>query len=70
MTSIMTTNEAAEYIGCSIQNIRYLIRKGKLEANVHHTLQGQKYYTVKTESVKLYKEQPQIQGWKRGRSRR
>jgi len=66
----MTTNEAANYLGCSIQNVRYLIRKGKLEYRVHKTLQGQKYYTVKKQSVEQYKQEPQIQGWKRGKSRK
>jgi hypothetical protein len=64
----MTAKEAAEIIGCSARQVRVLCAHGILEA-AQRKIPGGFYWEVDRRSVNAYAEQPQKQGWKRGKKR-
>lgn len=64
----MTPAQAAKVIGCDVSNVRYLIRTGKLKAELVKTPVGS-FYNVNAQSVRRYRDKPQAGGWTRGQKR-
>ena len=64
----ITTNQAAIIIGCSPQQVRTLIRKGKIKAEKKKDVRNPAGYNLEVdkESVKLYAKTIPRQGWPRG----
>jgi len=64
----MTCKEAAAVIGCSPQQVRTLIRKGKIKAHriVCPANQYGYRYTVTLAEAERYRDAPQTRGWPRG----
>lgn len=65
----MTPKEAADYIGCSPQQVRTLIRRGKIKARKHKIPGGRKpgyCYLISKKEAERYRDAPQRQGWPRG----
>lgn len=70
----MSTDEAARLIGCHPRHVRTLISRGKLAATLRPAInqQGQQYrmaYDVSLEEVRRFLDNPQRQGWPRGKPR-
>lgn len=61
----MTPKEAAKVIGCSPQQVRTLIRTGKIKATKREGLRGV-VYNVSLREATRYKNKPQTRGWPRG----
>lgn len=66
----MTVREAAALIGCSLQQVRTLVRSGILRAKKVPTDTNQHGYEYQLHhtSVLAYSKKPQKQGWPRGQS--
>ncbi len=62
----MTPVEAAAVIGCSPQQVRYLIRTEKLSA-IRLPIPGGFVYAIQKCEVLRYRDNPQHGGWPRGR---
>lgn len=70
----MTPRQAADLIGCSVPQVRHLIRKGTLRATKQpmHTYNGKVCgfeYRVDRKQVLRYANTTQHGGWPRGKSR-
>lgn len=69
----MTTTEAAELIGISTNQVRLLVRKGKIKARlvtINGHLSTLRYEVDKRSAEKYRDNPPDPRGWKRGRSRK
>lgn len=67
---MITVREASVRIGCSPQQVRTLIRSGKLRAKKSPLpLGGGYYYLIDERDVTKYSK-TQLRGWPRGRSRK
>jgi len=66
----MTTREASKRIGCSIQHVRTLIRRGTIRATETYDSHGSMYYRVNAGDVKRYASKPQSGGFPRGQKRK
>lgn len=63
----MTPRQAAAIIGCSPQQVRTLIRTGKIKATKRPTPTFPGYcYSVSRREAERYRDKPQIKGWPRG----
>jgi hypothetical protein len=67
----LTPSQAAEVIGCSPQQVRTLIRVGRLRARRVSTRNNQHgyRYTIALHDAELYRDTPQPKGYPRGRKR-
>lgn len=67
----MSPSEAAAVIGCTTNQVRYLIRTKKLKARKKPTADNQHgyVYEVDARSVKSYANKPQGKGYPRGQAR-
>ena len=63
----MTPKEAAAIIGCSPQQVRTLIRSGRIKATQVKCPQGY-YYNITRREAERYRDTPQKMGWPRGQS--
>ncbi len=61
----MTPTQAAKLIGCSPQQVRTLIRTGRLKAT-HLPSHYRCKYAISKAEAKRYRDAPQKQGWPRG----
>lgn len=68
MKTKVNTREAAAIIGCSPQQVRTLIRSGRLKATPVHTPFGH-YFELLRKDVEKYRDIPQLVGYPRGRRR-
>ncbi len=68
----MTPRKAAAIIGCSIGQVRTLVRKGRLRATRVPCETNQHGYRISVDaaSVRRYAEQPQAKGFPRGATRK
>ena len=66
----MTPKEASEIIGCSPQQVRTLIRSGKLRATKIKAPGGRHSYDLSKRVVNKYRDQPQSCGYPRGKRRK
>lgn len=64
----MTPKEASKVIGCSPRHVRWLIKRGKIAAEVHPCLGGF-YYEVPDSEATRYRDYQPKGGFPRGRSR-
>jgi predicted site-specific integrase-resolvase len=64
----MTPREAAEQIGCSINQVRVLCRNGTLKHRII-PIPGGYYYEINKASVNHYAGKPQVVGYPRGQKR-
>lgn len=67
----MNPKKAAEHIGCSVQQVRTMIRTGKLKAKkivTEHNQHGYEYQISAAEADRV-KNNPPARGWQRGRKR-
>lgn len=62
---LLTTSQAAEIIGCSVQHVRHLIRVNKLTAHKEND-----EWKVVSASAKLYQKLVPRKGWIRGQKRK
>ena len=65
----MRATEAAIIIGCTPQEVRYLVRIGKLRAS-RQPMPGGFYWEVHASDVHTYACKPQTQGFPRGKHRK
>ncbi len=67
----LTPSQAAKVIGCSPQQVRTLIRAGRLRARRVPTRNNQfgYRYTVTQAEAERYRDTPQPKGYPRGRKR-
>jgi excisionase family DNA binding protein len=63
----MTAKEAAKVIGCSSQQVRHLIKVGKIRAEKYE-IPGGFYYDISQKEVERYRDIEQRGGWPRGQS--
>jgi len=61
----MTPREMADIIGCSVQQVRTLIRKGSINAKTKE-IPGGFCYDISPKEVEKFRVQPQTGGWPRG----
>lgn len=66
---MLTPSQAAAIIGCSDNNVRTLIKAGKLRGRVTSTPWGSVYYLVREEDARAYASTVQTRGWPRGKAR-
>jgi len=68
----MTTKEAAEVIGCSPQQVRTLIRTGKLRATKNPSKNNQfgYEYAITKRTAERHRDNGPTRGWPRGTPRK
>lgn len=68
----VTTGKAAKIIGCSPQQVRTLVRNGKLEAIKEESPNSRTGYVhmVSLNAVRAYRRTNQSKGWPRGKRRK
>jgi hypothetical protein len=72
----MTPRQAADFIGCTPQQVRTLIRLGRIKAKRTankdyrgNPIEGSYTYLINMQEVERYKEIPRSGGYPRGRKR-
>lgn len=65
----MTPSQAARVIGCSTQQVRTLIRSGKIKARKRKAEFGY-YYDITQEEAERYRDEKPDRGWPRGKARK
>lgn len=67
----MTASQAAKVIGCTVGQVRTLIRQGTLKAKRVQSPYVPKghYYNITPKEVERYRDKPQLCGFPRGQSR-
>ena len=65
----MTPNEAAAVIGCTGNQVRHLIRKGRLRSKRIRNRTYGYHYEVSRREAERYRDAPQTKGFPRGAKR-